>query len=341
MPNPRWLWLRSEENLMKRSCGSALSRHFACIVVALASMGTAYAQSPTYSRLEIVSGDRQIAVNTVMPPNPYKVRAVDSAGNPVAGVRLFIGPENYTGWPLSLDEFGFRGFNRTSSETSSTIPPEYFAVTDSSGVATVRGAHHASAPAAFLIVAASSPVFAGALPQVFLSAVMAETQPAGTPTVVVEYFHNGIKHYFNTLLQNEIDRLEAGAFAGWSRSTGSFIAYASAQDAPAGTVPVCRFFSSKYTAHFYTADPTECQTVIDRWPDVWTLETRNAFYIYEPDKESGQCAPGLMPVYRLYSTRSGPNHRYVTDRSLRDVMVSAGWSAEGYGPDAVMLCTPR
>lgn len=327
---------------MKALCKSSLQKHLACAAVALAAAGVVEAQTPTYARLEIVSGDRQIAVNTVMPPNPYKVRALDSAGNPVAGVRLFIGPQNYSGWPLSLDEFGFRGFNRTNSEMSFPPPPaEYFAVTDSNGIATVQGTHHASAPSAFLIVAASSPVYAGSLPQAFLSAVMTETQPAGTPTVVVEYFHNGIKHYFNTLLQHEIDRLDSGAFAGWTRSTGSFIAYANAQDAPTGTVPVCRFFSSKYTSHFYTADPAECQAVIDRWPDTWTLETRDAFYIHEPDKASGQCGPGLMPVYRLYNTRSGPNHRYVTDRGLRDTMVGAGWIAEGYGPDAVMLCTPR
>lgn len=133
---------------MKALCKSSLQKHLACAAVALVAAGGVEAQTPTYARLEIVSGDRQIAVNTVMPPNPYKVRALDSAGNPVAGVRLFI-------------------------------------------------------------------------------------------------------------------------------------------------------------------------------------------------KASGQCDPGLMPVYRLYNTRSGPNHRYVTDRSLRDTMVGAGWIAEGYGPDAVMLCTPQ
>jgi hypothetical protein len=49
-----------------------------------------------------------------------------------------------------------------------------------------------------------------------------------------------------------------------------------------------------------------------------------------------------MPVYRVYAgaTRT-PNHRYVTDRALRDAMVSQGWIAEGYGPDAVIMCTPR
>jgi len=72
---------------MKALCKSSLQKHLACAAVALVAAGGVEAQTPTYARLEIVSGDRQIAVNTVMPPNPYKVRALDSAGNPVAGVR--------------------------------------------------------------------------------------------------------------------------------------------------------------------------------------------------------------------------------------------------------------
>ena len=108
-----------------------------------------------------------------------------------------------------------------------------------------------------------------------------------------------------------------------------------------GTVPVCRFFSSLYTAHFYTADADECDAVIAKWPDVWTLETRAAFYISLPDKAAGACGVGTQPVYRLYDTRNGPNHRYVTDRKLRDTMRNYGWIPEGYGPDAVIMCTPK
>ena len=48
-----------------------------------------------------------------------------------------------------------------------------------------------------------------------------------------------------------------------------------------------------------------------------------------------------MPVYRMVggATRS-PNHCYVTDESLRDLMVAPGRIAEGYGPKAVIMCTP-
>lgn len=325
------------------------SFHFCAITfVMLTFGGMGYAQDRSYSRLEIVSGDRQIAVNTLAPPSPYKIRALDKAGTPIANLSVFIGETSNSqlSYPVLFDEFGFAGFNYhpdAAPFSIFTVPPEYIGVTDNNGIAAAQGAYRTGPPAAFVVTAVSrsGSVADFSQPSTFFSVVRTAAQPAGKPSVIVEYFHEVFKHYFNTLEQHEIDLLNAGAFSGWSRSPGSFIAYANAQDAPVGTVPVCRFFSGQYTAHFYTADASECQAVIDRWPDAWTLETRNAFYIYVPDKITGQCAPELMPVYRLYSTRSGPNHRYVTDRDLRDVMVRAGWVAEGYGPEAVIMCSPK
>jgi hypothetical protein len=52
---------------------------------------------------------------------------------------------------------------------------------------------------------------------------------------LVEYFHAGFGHYFVTHLVDEIAKLDAGTFAGWSR-TGRAI-QASAQPA-AGSSPV-------------------------------------------------------------------------------------------------------
>ena len=179
------------------------------------------------------------------------------------------------------------------------------------------------------------------MPAIFFSVVATVTPTAGNPTAVIEYFDSDIGHYFNTLLQSEIDALEADRFPGWKRSIGAFIAYATAQDAPPDAVPVCRFFSSTYTSHFYTADPGECDAVVAKWPEVWKLETRTAFYIQVPDKATGACGPGLQPIYRMYSTRNGPNHRYVADSKLRDAMGRAGWAAEGHGPENVMLCTAK
>jgi hypothetical protein len=174
----------------------------------------------------------------------------------------------------------------------------------------------------------------------YWSIVRVKAPPAGRPAVVVEYYNAGLDHYFITLRDDEIRLLDAGVFAGWKRSIGAFIAYATQADAPPGTVPVCRFFSEKLNSHFYTADEDECETVIRTFPDGWMLETRAAFYTFVPDKATGACAPGLQPVYRLWNGKAAANHRYITDRSLRTHMAGAGWIAEGYGPDAVIMCTP-
>ncbi len=148
-------------------------------------------------------------------------------------------------------------------------------------------------------------------------------------------------HYFNTISQAEIDALEAGKFVGWQRLTGAFIAYEAKEDAPEDAVPVCRFFSSKFTSHFYTANPAECDSVERNLSDVWALETRAAFYINVPDKLTGNCGTGLQPIHRMYNNQAMPNHRYIADAQLRDRMSGAGWIAEGYGgANAVMLCTP-
>jgi hypothetical protein len=91
-----------------------------------------------------------------------------------------------------------------------------------------------------------------------------------------------------------VDRLAGHPF-GVPKSTGTaFVAYATASHAPGGAVPVCRFFSSQFTSH-YTVDAGECDAVTQKWPNVWTLETRTAFYVYLPDKNTGKCASGMQP----------------------------------------------
>ncbi len=64
-------------------------------------------------------------------------------------------------------------------------------------------------------------------------------------------------------------------------------------------------------------------------------------YLGVHDLASGACAPGTVPVYRVWDRRVDTNHRYMTDRSLRDQMVALGWVKEGAGPDAVVMCAPQ
>jgi hypothetical protein len=55
---------------------------------------------------------------------------------------------------------------------------------------------------------------------------------------------------------------------------------------------------------------------------------------------NGICPSGSTAVYRVFSNRADANHRYTTERAVRDSMVAAGWIAEGDGPDLVVMCAP-
>ena len=306
----------------------------------------ASAHAAEFGKLLKVTGDRQIVLGHG--PNgkaPFAVRALDISGLPLPGVviraRSTAVSEPWCG--RNRDEFGFFGFNASFESPDCTYPPAGTGITGQDGSTSLSMGDQNFSPSAFLM-AASADLGTTSVPEgrriQFFSIVRVTNPPAGQPQVVVEYFHDTARNYFNTIDQAEIDALDAGTFAGWTREVGSFIAWPSAAAAPEGAVPVCRFFGSKFTSHFYTADPAECDAVVANFPD-WVLETREAFWIFLPDKTTGACPENLMPVWRVYRP-SGPNHRYVTDRNVRDTMVLlAGWIAEGYGPDAVIMCTPR
>lgn len=319
-------------------------------VAILVTGATAHAQfDPLAVRLELLSPIRRIEVQDAgnshpSPSAPFVVRAVSSVGTPVPNQKILVVPGVGRDVPSLWDEFGFRGFN-TSGEYLFWFGGamlQYFADTSADGTAAVAGPYFDGPPAAYVVAAAPDPWMPlRRSTWRYFSVVAVSKRPPGTPSVVVEYFNPINGHYFITIMQTEIDALEAEKFAGWQRSTGAFIAYETAQDAPPGAVPVCRFFSSRFTSHFYTANPDECDSVARNLSDVWMLETREAFYIHVPDKVTGQCPPGFQPIHRMFNNRAAPNHRYIADAALRDRMTGAGWIAEGYGGEkAVMMCTP-
>jgi len=156
-------------------------------------------------------------------------------------------------------------------------------------------------------------------------------------TTVVEFYRADRDHYFVTSNPAEIAGLDAGVFAGWSRTGYGFSAFA---QPAAGASPVCRFYlPPPEDSHFFSASPAECAAVAAQHP-TFILENASAFYLGLPDPVHGNCGPGETPVYRLWNHRPDTNHRYTIDRAVRAAMLAQGWIAEGDGPDAIAMCAP-
>ena len=166
------------------------------------------------------------------------------------------------------------------------------------------------------------------------------------PSTAVEYYSPARDHYFLTSAPDEIDLLNRGVIAGWQPTGERFGAFvmddATLLTSPTtGIAPVCRFYGrpeAGLDSHFFSASPTECQEVQQTFGASWLLETARAFGVVLPDAVSGAYAVGTEAVYRVYNNRRDANHRYTTSLAIRDSMMSAGWIAEGYGPQAVAMC---
>jgi streptogramin lyase len=162
--------------------------------------------------------------------------------------------------------------------------------------------------------------------------------PAPPPVAVVEYYNATLDHYFVSALAADIAALDSGALKGWTRTGLAFNAY----PAPApGANPVCRFYlpPANGDSHFYSASPAECAEVEARFPS-FVFEAPDVMYIALPDPDSGECPPGTAPVYRLWNQRADSNHRYTADAAVKAAMIARGYVAEGYGPDATIMCAP-
>ena len=160
---------------------------------------------------------------------------------------------------------------------------------------------------------------------------------AGASTQVVEYYHAAFDHYFVTWGPAEIAILDAGvAIKGWTRTGHTWRAHTAAQD---GASPVCRFYipPERGDSHFYGRGATECAATGANNPS-FVLEDAQFMHMFLP--VDGVCPAGTTNVYRVFSNRPDANHRYTTDRALRDQMVGKGWLAEGDGPDLVVMCAP-
>jgi hypothetical protein len=159
---------------------------------------------------------------------------------------------------------------------------------------------------------------------------------AGRIQAAVEFYASALDHYFISTDPAEIAALDSGAIKGWSRTGYSFNTYASMS---IGTSPVCRFYipPAYGDSHFFGRGVSECAATHVKFP-VFDYESEEVFAMELP--VNGICGGATIPVYRVFDNRADANHRYTTDRSVRDAMVAKGWVAEGDGPDAVVMCSP-
>ncbi|MFO1304048.1 MAG: exo-alpha-sialidase [Burkholderiales bacterium] len=175
----------------------------------------------------------------------------------------------------------------------------------------------------------------------------ADFPPLSSGTAV-EYYHAGFDHYFITSLPAEIAALDAGTLTGWSRTGRGFAVFAAPPPGTLAASPVCRFYIPPRhgDSHFFSASPAECAAVrarIGTDPNYsgYIEETPSAFFIPLPDTATGACPAGTSPLYRLWNQRADSNHRYTTDAGIKAYMQSKNYAAEGYGADAVAMCTTQ
>jgi hypothetical protein len=155
---------------------------------------------------------------------------------------------------------------------------------------------------------------------------------------VIEYYNASQDHYFITWIANEIAILDAGVqIKGWQRTGYWFLALPTAST---GTSDICRFYipPADGDSHFYGRGSTECAATAAAHPD-FIVEDPKFMAMYLP--AAGVCPANTTEVFRVFDNRIDANHRYMTDKTVRDQMVAKGWVAEGDGPDLVVMCAPQ
>lgn len=176
-------------------------------------------------------------------------------------------------------------------------------------------------------------------------AVQTGVAPLAGESVVREFHHAILNHFFLTANEDEANGLLAHPEWGWQATGLAFAA------APAGTVApgvhqVCRFYGDPVIgpdSHFFTGFADECAGLIaqrEQTPagqPAWNLEGIG-FAAVLPDAD-GNCPDSApFPVWRGFNGHGGelvngvridPNHRYSIDPLHFVLGPSAGWRIEG------------
>ena len=171
------------------------------------------------------------------------------------------------------------------------------------------------------------------------AAVIAFAAPPVVAVPVVEYYNAALDHYFMSSLAADIAALDSGALKGWARTGLAFNAF---PQAVAGANPVCRFYlpPANGDSHFYSASPAECARGAHEVSDVRVRGGRRdargaarrdhgGLSSRVPSRCSGS---GTIARTRIIATRP--------IASVKAAMLAKGYVAEGYGPDATIMCAP-
>ena len=163
---------------------------------------------------------------------------------------------------------------------------------------------------------------------------------------VVEFYNATLDHYFVTASTDEMAKLDDGTFKGWSRTGLAFKQFAA--DSPALALgiarAVCRFYGNPAAgldSHFYSAFKEECDDVKRKFPTSWVFESSDVFQAVAPDRTTGSCQDGTVPVYRLFNGRTDANHRYTTDAAVRTQMMARGGTCPRATARWAWRCAPQ
>jgi hypothetical protein len=159
--------------------------------------------------------------------------------------------------------------------------------------------------------------------------------PTYAPATIVEYYNAALDHYFYTGDDGEMAAIDSGKVGpGWTRTSKSFEATSKCNwcDGTQDETPVYRFQGIPGvgpSSHFFTRDRSECHAV-DKSAQ-WSFEGV-PFFASAPRVDGSCKALGFratMPLFRAWRPYGDSNHRFSTDPTVIDEMVSKGWVNEG------------
>ena len=166
-------------------------------------------------------------------------------------------------------------------------------------------------------------------------------QPAGQ-VVAIEFYNRTLDHYFmSTDPTRSTSSTPARRWAGCARAL-RFLAYSAPGAGHEPGVPVLSRARRTATRISTRPSPAECAATVAAHPRRLDLrEPVGVLHRAARTRRPARVRRARGRVWRFFNRRT-TNHRYTTEVTMRDEMRSDArrGSPEGYGPDAVIMCSP-